>query len=89
MGQFEFVEWMPDNHLRHSRFIGLREDKNARDVIRMLSRSDYSDTLEVSPSSSSNASSFGSSSCASSFGSRALTRFVGLLGATENIRRRW
>ena len=34
VGQFEFVEWTPDNHLRHGRFIGLREDKSARDVTR-------------------------------------------------------
>jgi bifunctional non-homologous end joining protein LigD len=32
VGQFEFTEWTPDNHLRHSRFVALREDKNARDV---------------------------------------------------------
>jgi DNA ligase D-like protein (predicted ligase) len=32
VGQFEFVEWTPDNHLRHSRFVGLREDKDARAV---------------------------------------------------------
>ena len=32
VGQFEFTEWMPDNHLRHSRFVALREDKKARDV---------------------------------------------------------
>ena len=32
VGQFEFVEWTPDNHLRHSRFVALRADKNARDV---------------------------------------------------------
>jgi DNA ligase D-like protein (predicted ligase) len=32
VGQFEFLEWTGDNHLRHTRFIGLREDKNARDV---------------------------------------------------------
>ena len=25
---FEYVEWTPDGHLRHSRFLGLREDKN-------------------------------------------------------------
>jgi ATP-dependent DNA ligase len=31
---FEFVEWTPGGHLRHSRFIGLREDKNPRDVRR-------------------------------------------------------
>ena len=29
LGQFEFLEFTPDNHLRHSRFIGLREDKKA------------------------------------------------------------
>ena len=34
VGQFEFVEWTPDGHLRHSRFIGLREDKKPRDVTR-------------------------------------------------------
>ncbi|PYU91840.1 MAG: hypothetical protein DMG25_13560 [Acidobacteria bacterium] len=27
LGQFEFVEWTPDNHLRHSKFIALREDR--------------------------------------------------------------
>jgi len=32
VGQFEFVEWTPDDHLRHTRFVGLREDKRARDV---------------------------------------------------------
>jgi ATP-dependent DNA ligase len=32
VGQFEFSEWTPENHVRHSRFIGLREDKTARDV---------------------------------------------------------
>lgn len=34
VGQFEFVEWTPDNHLRHSKFVGLREDKKATDVAR-------------------------------------------------------
>jgi bifunctional non-homologous end joining protein LigD len=34
VGQFEYVEWTPDNHLRHSGFIGLRDDKKARDVVR-------------------------------------------------------
>jgi DNA ligase D-like protein (predicted ligase) len=34
VGQFEFVEWTPDGHLRHSKFVALREDKNAQDVIR-------------------------------------------------------
>jgi bifunctional non-homologous end joining protein LigD len=34
VGQFEFVEWTGDNHLRHSKFIGLRADKRAREVQR-------------------------------------------------------
>ena len=34
VGQFEYVEWTPDNHLRHSRFIALRHDKKAREVRR-------------------------------------------------------
>jgi len=33
VGQFEFLEWSGD-HLRHSKFIGLRDDKQARDVKR-------------------------------------------------------
>jgi bifunctional non-homologous end joining protein LigD len=34
VGQFEFVEWTPDGHLRHASFIALREDRDARDVRR-------------------------------------------------------
>jgi ATP-dependent DNA ligase len=34
VGQFEFAEWTPDNHLRHSKFIALREDKDAKEVRR-------------------------------------------------------
>jgi bifunctional non-homologous end joining protein LigD len=34
VGQFEFVEWTADDHLRHSRFVGLPEDKTAREVTR-------------------------------------------------------
>ena len=34
VGQFEFLEWTGENHLRHSKFIALREDKKARDVRR-------------------------------------------------------
>jgi ATP-dependent DNA ligase len=34
VGQFEFLELTPDNHLRHSRFIGRREDKKAKEVMR-------------------------------------------------------
>jgi DNA ligase D-like protein (predicted ligase) len=34
VGQFEFLEWTADDHLRHSKFVGLREDKKARDIVR-------------------------------------------------------
>jgi DNA ligase D-like protein (predicted ligase) len=34
VGQFEFVEWTSDHHLRHSRFVTLRDDKSPRDVRR-------------------------------------------------------
>jgi ATP-dependent DNA ligase len=36
VGQFEYVEWTPDNHLRHSRFVALRDDKDPRQVRREL-----------------------------------------------------
>ena len=32
--QIEFGEWTPDGHLRHSRFVALRDDKNPHEVIR-------------------------------------------------------
>jgi len=34
VGQFEFLEWTGENHLRHSRFVALRDDKTAREVHR-------------------------------------------------------
>jgi DNA ligase D-like protein (predicted ligase) len=34
IAQIEFTEWTPDGHLRHSKFVGLREDKAAREVVR-------------------------------------------------------
>jgi len=34
VGQFEFVEWTPDDHLRHARFRGLIEDRGVREVAR-------------------------------------------------------
>ena len=34
VGQFEFVEWTPDGRLRHSRFMGLREDTEPGEIIR-------------------------------------------------------
>jgi bifunctional non-homologous end joining protein LigD len=32
VGQFEFLEWTADDHLRHSKFVGLRDDIRAQDV---------------------------------------------------------
>jgi DNA ligase D-like protein (predicted ligase) len=34
VGQFEFLEWTADDHLRHTRFVALREDKDAKKVKR-------------------------------------------------------
>ena len=34
VGRFEFLEWTAENHLRHSKFIGLSEDAKAKDVKR-------------------------------------------------------
>jgi len=32
VAQIEFLEWMESDHLRHSKFAGMREDKDARTV---------------------------------------------------------
>ena len=32
--QIEFTEWTPDGHLRHSKFVGLRDDKDPRWVVK-------------------------------------------------------
>ena len=32
VAQIEFLEWTGENHLRHTKFIALREDKRAREV---------------------------------------------------------
>ena len=34
VAQIEYAEWTPDGHLRHSKFVGLREDKKASKVVR-------------------------------------------------------
>jgi len=34
VAQIEFTEWTPDNHLRHSKFVGLREDKEPTKMVR-------------------------------------------------------
>jgi hypothetical protein len=30
----EYLEWTPDSHSKHARFIGLRNDKNPKEVRR-------------------------------------------------------
>jgi len=34
VAQIEFTEWTPDNHLRHSKFVGLRDDKDPTKMVR-------------------------------------------------------
>jgi len=34
VARIEFLEWTPDNRLRHPRFAGIRSDKDAREVVR-------------------------------------------------------
>jgi ATP-dependent DNA ligase len=34
VAQIEFTEWTPDGHLRHWKFVGLRNDKEAREVVK-------------------------------------------------------
>ena len=36
VAQIEFTEWTPDGHLRHSKFVGLRDDKDAKKVVREI-----------------------------------------------------
>ena len=34
VAQIEFLEWTDSGHLRHSKFVGIREDKDARTVVK-------------------------------------------------------
>ena len=34
VGQFEFLEWTGENHLRHSKFVAYARTRNAKDVVR-------------------------------------------------------
>ena len=36
VAQLEFGEWTPDGHLRHSKFAGLRDDKEPGEVVREI-----------------------------------------------------
>jgi len=50
VAQIEYADWIDVNHLRHSKFIALRDDKPARmwaEVDKMLGRSGTPDALDV------------------------------------------
>jgi len=34
IAQIEFLEWTAGDRLRHSKFVGLRDDKNPREVVK-------------------------------------------------------
>ena len=34
VAQIEFLEWTAGDRLRHSKFVGLRDDKDARSVVK-------------------------------------------------------
>ena len=34
VAQIEFLEWTESDHLKHSKFVGLRADKDARSVVK-------------------------------------------------------
>jgi hypothetical protein len=34
VAQIEFLEWTESDHLRHSKFVGLRDDKDPRSVVK-------------------------------------------------------
>jgi ATP-dependent DNA ligase len=38
VAQIEFLEWTAGDRLRHSKFVGLREDKDARQVVKERAR---------------------------------------------------
>jgi ATP-dependent DNA ligase len=35
VAQLEFLEWTDADHLRHSKFVGLRDDKDALSVVKV------------------------------------------------------
>jgi bifunctional non-homologous end joining protein LigD len=34
VARLEYLEWTDADHLRHSKFVGLRDDKDARNVVK-------------------------------------------------------
>jgi hypothetical protein len=46
VAQIEFTEWTPDGHLKHSKFVGLREDKGAQEVLPVGLKTRVKDSLQ-------------------------------------------
>jgi bifunctional non-homologous end joining protein LigD len=40
VAQIEYLEWTESDHLRHPRFVGLRQDKDARNLIKEVTTPD-------------------------------------------------
>ena len=38
VARFKYLEWTDINHLRHAKFIALRDDKSAKDVRREVGK---------------------------------------------------
>jgi ATP-dependent DNA ligase len=38
VAEIDFADWTEANHLRHARFVGLREDKDPKEVVREIER---------------------------------------------------
>jgi bifunctional non-homologous end joining protein LigD len=34
VAQVEFLQWTEGDHLRHTKFVGMREDKDPREIVR-------------------------------------------------------
>jgi len=41
VAQIEFTEWTPDGHLRHSKFVRVRTEKDPRQVVRQDRMTSY------------------------------------------------
>jgi bifunctional non-homologous end joining protein LigD len=47
VAQIEFTEWTPDGHLRHSKFVRLRADEEAREVYMRIKKPGVTDALQL------------------------------------------
>ena len=47
VAQIEFTEWTPDGHLRHSKFVGLRDDKESQARLCAMNKNEVAQILCV------------------------------------------